>query len=229
MLQPLWTAALAEAIGTFALIFIGGGSILADAMSGGTLGPLGIALAHGLAIAGMVSATGHLSGGHFNPAVTAGFLITGRQKVGHGVTYIIAQLIGASVAAFVLTAIFPEAIRQAVHLGTPGLGRGVTAGTGIVVEAVLTFILVFVIFGVAVDPRGPGMIAGLIIGLVITMDTLAGGALTGAAMNPARVFGPALFSNFWNSHYVYWIGPIIGAVVAALVYDRVLSGVRKSV
>jgi MIP family channel proteins len=228
MTQPLWKAALAESIGTFTLIFIGAGSILADAMTGGKVGITGIALAHGLAIATMVSAAGHLSGGHFNPAVTAGFLITGRQPVGHGIAYVIAQLIGASIAAFMLTAVFPEETRQAVHLGTPGLGRGVTAGTGIVVEAVLTFLLVFVIFGVAVDPRGPGTVAGIIIGLVIAMDTLGGGALTGAAMNPARVFGPALFSNFWDNHYVYWVGPILGGAVAALIYDRALSaGVMK--
>ncbi|HET6780663.1 MAG TPA: MIP family channel protein, partial [bacterium] len=210
MPHPLWKAALAEVIGTFTLIFIGAGSILADAMTGGKIGILGIALAHGLAIATMTSATGHLSGGHFNPAVTAAFLITGRQPVERGIAYVIAQLIGASVAAFILTATFPEATRQAVHLGTPALNEGVTPGTGIVVEAVLTFILVFVIFGVAVDPRGPGMVAGLFIGLVIAMDFLAGGALTGAAMNPARAFGPALFSNSWGSHYVSWVGPILG-------------------
>lgn len=223
---PLWKAALAEAVGTFALIFIGGGSILADAMSNGKVGTVGIAFAHGLAIATMVPAAGHLSGGHFNPAVTAGFLITRRQPIGRGIAYIVAQLIGASVAAFMLTVVFPEATRQAVHLGTPGLGRGVTAGTGIVVEAVLTFLLVFVIFGVAVDSRGPGMIGGLIIGLVITMDILGGGVLTGAAMNPARAFGPALFSNFWENHYVYWTGPVAGGIVGALVYDRALSAVK---
>lgn len=223
MLQPLWKAALAEAIGTFTLTFIGAGSILADALTGGKVGMTGVALAHGLAIATMVSAAGHLSGGHFNPAVTVGFLITGRQPAGRGITYIVAQLAGASVAAFVLTAVFPEAIRQSARLGTPALGAGVTAGVGIVVEAVLTFLLVFVIFGVAVDPRGPGAVAGLIIGLVIAMDILAGGALTGAAMNPARAFGPALFSNFWEGHYVYWIGPAIGGMLAALVYHRVFS------
>ena len=223
MPQPLWKAALAEAIGAFTLTFIGAGSILADALTGGKVGITGIALAHGLAIATMVSSAGHLSGGHFNPAVTAGFLITGRQPAGRGIVYMVAQLTGASVAAFVLTAVFPEATRQSAHLGTPALGPGVTAGVGIVVEAVLTFLLVFVIFGVAVDARGPAPVAGLIIGLVISMDILAGGALTGAAMNPARAFGPALFSNFWEGHYVYWIGPAIGGMLAALVYHRVLS------
>lgn len=223
MTQPLWKAALAESIGTFTLIFIGAGSILADAMTGGKVGITGIALAHGLAIAVMVSAAGHLSGGHFNPAVTAAFLIAGRQPVDRGIAYIIAQFTGASVAAFILTAVFPETTRQAVHLGTPGLGEGITAGTGIVVEAVLTFLLVFVIFGVAVDPRGSGAVAGLVIGFVIVMDILAGGALTGAAMNPARAFGPALFSNFWDGHYVYWVGPILGGAVAALIYDKALN------
>lgn len=225
---PLWKAALAEAVGTFTLIFIGAGSILADHLSGGKVGVVGIALAHGLAIGTMVLAVGAVSGGHFNPAVTLGFLVTGRQPLGRGVSYMAAQLVGASIAALLLTAAFPEATRHAVHLGTPALAAGVTAGAGIVVEAILTFLLVVVIFGTAVDPRGPGMIAGLAIGFVITMDILAGGALTGAAMNPARAFGPALFSNFWENQFVYWVGPFLGAVVAALIYQRGLMDEPRS-
>lgn len=225
---PLWNASLAEAVGTFTLIFIGAGSILADHLTGGQVGLVGIAFAHGLAIGTMVLALGAVSGGHFNPAVTVGFLVTGRQPLGRGLAYIVAQLLGASVAALLLTAAFPEATRQTVHLGTPVLAAGVTAGVGIVVEAVLTFLLVFVIFGTAVDPRGPTAVAGLAIGLVITMDILAGGALTGAAMNPARAFGPALFSNFWENHIVYWVGPLWGAAAAALLYHRaLLNGTRR--
>ncbi|HLE77079.1 MAG TPA: MIP family channel protein [bacterium] len=222
METPLWKAILAEAVGTFALIFIGAGSILADHLTGGKVGVVGIAFAHGLAIGTMVLAVGAVSGGHFNPAVTLGFLVTGRQPLGRGLSYMAAQLVGASIAALLLTAAFPEATRQAVHLGTPALAGGVTSGVGIVVEAILTFLLVFVIFGTAVDPRGPAPIAGLAIGLVITMDILAGGALTGAAMNPARAFGPALFSNFWENQTVYWIGPALGAAAAALLYHRAL-------
>ncbi len=228
METPLWKAFLAEAVGTFTLIFVGAGSILADHLTGGKVGIVGIAFAHGLAIGTMVLAVGAVSGGHFNPAVTLGFLVTGRQPVGRGLAYMAAQLIGASIAALMLTASFPEATRTAVHLGTTALAPGVTPGVGIVVEAILTFLLVFVVFGTAVDPRGPGMIAGLAIGLVITMDILVGGALTGGAMNPARAFGPALFSNFWENQYVYWIGPFLGAIVAALLYHRVfLDGSRS--
>jgi aquaporin Z len=219
---PLWKAALAEAVGTFTLIFIGAGSILADQLTGGKVGIVGIAFAHGLAIGTMVLAVGAVSGGHFNPAVTLGFLVTGRQPLGRGLSYMAAQLIGASIAALLLTAAFPEGTRQAVHLGTPALATGVTPGVGIVVEGILTFLLVFVIFGTAVDPRGPHTIAGLAIGLVITMDIFAGGALTGAAMNPARTFGPALFSGFWESQYVYWVGPFLGAAAAAFLYQRTM-------
>lgn len=216
-------AELAEAVGTFALIFIGAGAVIADQLSGGRVGITGIALAHGLAIATLVSATGHLSGGHLNPAVTAGFVAARRLTVRQGSRYVMAQLVGASVGALLLTAAFPEAARQAAHLGTPALARGITSGAGIVVEAILTFLLVFVIFGVAVDARGPRAIAPLMIGLVITMDILAAGALTGAAMNPARAFGPALFSGFWRNQFVYWVGPLLGGVLAAWVYESVLS------
>ena len=223
MTPPLWGAAFAEAVGTFALIFVGAGSIVADQLSGGRVGITGIALAHGLAIATMVAATGHVSGGHLNPAVTAGFVATRRLTVGQGTWYVIAQLVGASVGGLLLTASFPEAARQAAHLGTPALGRGITPGVGLVVEAILTFLLVFVIFGVAVDARGPRGIAPLMIGLVIAMDILVGGALTGAAMNPARAFGPALFSGFWRNQLVYWVGPLLGGILAAWVYESVLS------
>jgi MIP family channel proteins len=220
MPQSLWKAALAELIGTFALIFMGAGSILADALTGGKVGLVGIAFAHGLAIATMVSATGHLSGGHLNPAVTAGVVVAGRLPVRSGVVYLVAQLVGASLAAFFLTASFPEAVRKSVMLGTPALAPGVTAGTGIIVEAILTFFLVFAVFGTAIDDRGP-KVGGLFIGLVIVMDILAGGALTGAAMNPARAFGPALFSGAWTNHAVYWVGPLLGGAVAGWLYHSV--------
>lgn len=221
MPQPVWKAAVAELIGTFALIFMGAGSILADAMTGGKVGMTGIALAHGLAIATMVSATGHLSGGHLNPAVTGAFVVTGRLPVGSGVVYVVAQLIGASLAAFFLSASFPEAIRKATMLGTPVLAPGLSAGTGIVVEAILTFFLVFAVFGTAVDARGPRAAGGLFIGLVIAMDILAGGALTGGAMNPARAFGPALFAGAWTNQAVYWVGPLLGGAVAGWLYHSV--------
>lgn len=220
MPPPLWKAALAELIGTLTLIFIGAGAVLSDALTGGKVGLTGIALAHGVAIAVMVSAAGHLSGGHFNPAVTAAFVATGRMPAGAGAGYVAAQLIGGSVGAFFLTATFPEAVRKAAALGTPALAQGISPGTGIVIEAILTFFLVFVIFGTAVDPRGRAA-GGLFIGLVIAMDILAGGALTGAAMNPARAFGPALFAGAWANQIVYWIGPALGGIVAGWLYHSV--------
>ncbi len=221
MPQPIWKAGLAELIGTFALIFMGAGSILADTLTGGKVGLTGIAFAHGLAIATMVSATGHLSGGHLNPAVTGAFVLTGRLPARSGIVYLIAQLAGASLAAFFLSASFPEAVRRAAMLGTPALASDVSAGTGIVVEAILTFFLVFAVFGTAVDARGPRAAGGLFIGLVIAMDILAGGALTGAAMNPARAFGPALFSGAWTNQAVYWVGPLLGGAVAGWLYHSV--------
>lgn len=223
MLHPIMKSLVAEAVGALALIFLGAGSIIADQLTGGSIGVTGIAFAHGLAIATMVAAAGHVSGGHFNPAVTLGFAATGRLPAGTAAAYILAQLVGASIGALLLTATFPEAARQAVGLGTPGLAQGVAAGTGIVVEAVLTFFLVFVIFGVAVDARAQRPVAPLAIGLAITMDILAGGALTGAAMNPARAFGPALFSGVWNNHAVYWVGPAIGGVLAAWLYTYLMD------
>jgi aquaporin Z len=218
---PLWKAVLAELVGTFALIFIGAGSILADVLTGGKVGLTGVALAHGVAIATMVAAAGHLSGGHFNPAVTSAFVATGRLPVGTGLAYVAAQLVGALLGAFFLMAAFPEAVRKTAVLGVPALAQGVSSGTGIVIEAILTFFLVFVIFGTAVDARGPRAAAGLFIGLVITMDILAGGALTGAAMNPARAFGPAFFAGAWANQAVYWIGPLLGGIVAGWLYHTV--------
>lgn len=216
---------IAEFIGTFALIFIGAGSIIVDRASNGGLGVTGIAFAHGLAIATMVSAAGHISGGHFNPAVTCAFLATRRLTVTRGVGYIVAQLLGAVVAAFILKAVTPAAAANAVGLGTPVLNGqlGVGIAQGVVIEAVLTFFLVFAVFGTAVDERAPRTIAGFGIGMVIAMDILAGGPLTGAAMNPARTFGPALAQGLFDNHLVYWIGPILGGVVAALLYDGVLG------
>ena len=133
--------------------------------------------------------------------------------------YIISQLIGAVVAGLLLLIIFPS---QASNLGTPALASGISFWTGVLIEAILTFFLIFTIFGVAVDKRAPSNVYGLAIGLVLTFDILVGGVLTGASMNPARTFGPALVSGFWNNHLVYWIGPILGSVVAAMLYNSIL-------
>ena len=187
---------------------------------------LGIALAHGLTIAVMVSATGGISGGHLNPAVTFGLLVGGQIDLKRAIAYWISQLAGATVAALLVVQMFGASGAQIVADGTPDLAGGVSMKHGIVLEAVLTFFLVFVVFGSAVDARAP-KIGGLAIGLTVALDILVGGPITGAAMNPARTFGPALASGHWNNHIVYWIGPMLGGGLAGLIYGRFLIKTEK--
>jgi MIP family channel proteins len=208
---------VAEAIGTFALCFIGAGSICVNA------GLVGIALAHGCVLAVMISAMGHISGGHFNPAVTLGALVGDKIKPPMAAYYVVSQLAGAAAAGFMLRAIFPAVTWQAVNLGTPGLAPGVSVETGILVEIVLTFFLVLVVYGTGIDDRGTWKaIGGFGIGFTVLCDILMGGPLTGASMNPARTFGPALAAGYWDNHIVYWIGPLAGGALAGLVYGRFL-------
>jgi MIP family channel proteins len=215
--------AVAEAVGTFALIFSGVLAISAvkvvDAPAG-VANLASIGLAHGLTITVMVAALGAVSGGHFNPAVTLGFVITGRMSPARGGLYWLAQLGGAAVAGLLIAALFgPERVAE----GTPDLGKGVTVAAGVVTEAVTTFFLVLVVFGTAVDERGPKAVTPLAIGLTVALDIMAIGPLTGAAMNPARTFGPALASGHWANHLVYWIGPLLGGGLAALVHQFALA------
>jgi aquaporin TIP len=204
----------AEFVGTFALIFIGAGSIaFARTLTD-------VALAHGLVIAVFVSAVGFISGGHFNPAVTLGFLVTRRINPILAVFYWVVQFGAAVLAALLLAWVLPSALQQQSNLGAPSLGAGIGAGVGVVVEAVLTFFLVFVVFATAVDPRGTfQQIAGLAIGFTIALDILMGGVLTGAAMNPARAFGPQLVDDHWSNWWVWYVGPLAGGVIAASVYE----------
>jgi aquaporin TIP len=210
---------VAEFIGTFTLIFIGAGAIMsASGIHDPTLA--GIAIAHGFAIAVMVSAVGHISGGHFNPAVTFGMLVTGRIEPLLAVVYWVVQFAGAVIAALLLDWIFPTAAVNATHLGAPLLNSSIGAGAGVAVEAILTFFLVWVIFATAVDPRGTfKSIAGLAIGFTITLDILMGGPLTGAAMNPARAFGPELVDGEWANAWIWYVGPVVGATLAAALYE----------
>ncbi len=215
---------VAEFIGTFALIFFGAGSICADQYlhSSGGLGLLGIALAHGLAIGIMVSAMGHISGGHFNPAVTIGIWVTKRLNTIEALLYWAAQLAGATVAAFLLKIVIPDDTWRAVALGTPELARDFPVGAAMTLEGVTTFFLVLVVFATAVDERGAfKAISGFGIGLIITLGILVAGPLTGGALNPARFFGPALAANHWAHVGVYWIGPLAGGFLAGLLYDTV--------
>jgi aquaporin Z len=205
---------VAEFVGTFALIFIGAGTVA----FAGTL--TDVALAHGLVIAVMVSAVGFISGGHFNPAITFGFLVTRRISAPLAVWYWLVQFGGAILAALLLKWVLPAAVETRSHLGAPALGNAIGSGPAVVLEAVLTFFLVWVVFATAVDPRGTfQQIAGLAIGFTISLDVLMGFALTGAAMNPARALGPQLVGRHWSHFWVWYVGPIAGAVIAASTYE----------
>ena len=222
MIPSLSRSAVAEAIGTFALTFIGLLAISAGAIAGapaGTVSLAGVALAHGFTILVMVAALGAISGGHFNPAVTFGFVATGRMRPAVGAVYWAAQIGGAALASLLVCQLFGV---EPVSAGTPDLAPGISQAAGIVVEAVTTFLLVLVIFGSAVDERAPKSVFPIAIGLTVALDILATGPITGAAMNPARVLGPALVSGHWSNHWVYWIGPLLGGVLGAFVQHSVL-------
>jgi aquaporin Z len=220
---------IAEFIGTFALIFFGSGSICAYQYlhSNNDVSHLGVALAFGLAFGLMVSALGHISGGHFNPAVTIGIWVTKRLNTIDAILYWVAQLAGATAAAFLLKTVIPEETWRAVSLGTPELARDFPVWAGMSLEAVTTFFLVLVVFATAVDERGAfKSIAGFGIGLTITLGILVAGPFTGGALNPARAFGPALAATHWAHQGVYWIGPLAGGFIAGLLYDTLY--LRKS-
>jgi len=218
---------ISEFIGTFALIFIGAGSICADAYLRAQgqhgLGLLGIAIANGLAFAVMVTAIGHISGGHLNPAITIGFWVTKRISTLDAVLYWVSQLLGATIAGYLLTFVVSETIWRPVGLGAADLAPDFTRFQGMVLEGVCTFLLVFVVFATAVDPNGAfHKIAGFAAGLTVTMDVLVAGPFTGGAVNPARAFGPALVAHHWQNQGVYWVGPLIGGVVAGWIYGSFL-------
>ncbi len=210
-------AAVAEFIGTFALIFFGAGAIV---MTGGN-DLVAIALAHGLTIAIMVSLMAHISGGVFNPAIQIALWVTGKMPTTRSGVYIVAQLAGGVAAAYVLKYVAPAALFDAptVHGGIPAVAPAIAVGKAVVIEALLTFFLVWAVFATAVDERGPfAKTAGFTIGLVITVDIFAAAAYTGAAMNPARWFGPALAVGDWTNWWVWIVGPIAGGIIAGVGY-----------
>ena len=212
-------ALLAEACGTFWFLLIGGGAIVTNFATNGAVGLVGIALAYGLALSVAISSFGAISGGHFNPAVTFGLAIAKRHPWPRVPTYIGAQLAGALLAGIFLRLIFdyaPAAI-DASRLGTPGVGPAVTVLTAIIVEALLTMFLLWAVFGTAVSPNAP-KIAGFGIGLTVAADILMGGPITGASMNPARWFGPAVASGHLRDGVVHIIGPLLGAAIAGVSY-----------
>jgi MIP family channel proteins len=213
---PLWRRAGAEGIAAFALVFAGCGAIVADAVYDGALGAVGVALVFGLVIMVMVYATGHLSGAHINPAVTIAFTLTRHFPVRDAATYVGAQLAGAVLAALALYAVWPD---QPAELGAtlPSIG---VAGA-LVYELVMTAFLMFVIMAVATDTRAVGAAAAIAIGATVGLDALFGGPVTGASMNPARSFGPALISGEWGDFWLYVAGPLLGAALGAFAYQLV--------
>ena len=210
---------LAEAFATFALVFAGCGAIVANAERGGELGSNGIAVAFGLVIMVMVYATGHLSGAHINPAVTAAFCVGRHFPLRDAAWYIPAQLVGAVAGALLLRLLWD---------GTPAdLGATIpTVGVGsaLVYELVMTAFLMFVIMAVATDTRAVGAAAAIAIGGAVALDALFGGPVTGASMNPARSFGPALVAGEWHDFWIYVVGPVLGALLGAFGYSVVRAG-----
>jgi len=210
---------LAELIGTFTLVFIGAGAGALASSNGSGL--VGVALAHGVALMVIVYAWGAISGAHVNPAVTFGVALAGRMDWLKALRYWVAQLLGAALAGFLLRWLLGET--GALGMTLPG--SGVSAAQAVTIEAILTFFLVIAVFGSAVAGRN-GNAAGLAIGMVLAMDILMGGSLTGASMNPARTFGPALALMRFGDLWIYVVGPLVGGGLAALVYDRVF--IRES-
>ena len=222
----LGAALVAEFVGSFALTFIG---IMAVQNAPAQAALIAIALAHGIILAVAVSATLPTSGGHLNPAVTIGFLLTGKIKPVAGISYIVLQLLGGVVAALAGFAIFGggDLAMRVVVGGTPNVAPGVSQGSALLCEIIATFLLTFVYWGTATDPRARN-VGGFAIGLTVAADILAVGPISGASMNPQRSFGPTLVaslagtSGVWSTHWIYWVGPIIGASVAAILYHLAL-------
>ncbi|HEX3867027.1 MAG TPA: aquaporin, partial [Gemmatimonadaceae bacterium] len=214
-MKDSWRHFAAEFLGVFALVFVGGATIMTSTPQTAVWN---VAVAHGLILGIMVTATMRISG-HLNPAVTAGFLVARRIEPIMAVVYWIAQLLGAVIAAYALKALYPASLAAASRLGGQFISADIGFGQAIALEAIATFFLVFVVFGTAVDPRAP-KVGGFAIGLTVTCGILAIGPLTGGSMNPARSFGPAFVGHQYEGHAAYWIGPLLGGCVAALLYEK---------
>lgn len=219
-MENTWQKYLAEAIATFAFIFVCAGAALANWQAGGSLGTLGVALASGLILAAMIYSVYHISGAHLNPAVTIALWATGHVKTFTAAGYIIAQLVGSVVAALFLKVVF-SGISPQYFLGDTTLGPGITPGMGILIEALMTFILVWTIFATIVDKKGGHGFGPLVVGFAFSVGIMISGYATMGALNPARSFGPALVTSHWTIHYVYWVGPVFGALIAGFVYHFV--------
>jgi aquaporin Z len=211
----------AEFVGTLGLVFAGTAVVITDNFPAGKGGVLGIALATGLMLALGITATMSISGGHLNPAVTLGFLSTKRIEPKTALAYIGAQLAGGLAGAFLTRLLIPNNVGRLLSDGLPIINSNVQLGGAMMIEAVMTFFLMSAVMGTVVNPKAPKQ-GGLWVGLTVVAMIILGGPLTGGVMNPARAFGPAVVSWTWTAQLVYWIGPIIGAVAAALLWDKVL-------
>lgn len=210
--------AYSEFLGTFALVFIGGGAIMSAA--GGNGGLIEVALAHGLVL-GVLCTVFMPIAAHFNPAVTIGFLFTRRITPSMAGVHIVVQVLGAIAAAAALKGLYPAAVFAATHGGGQQVSTDVSGAQAWGLEAIATFLFMTAIYGTAVDKRTPN-IGGFGIGLTIAFDIMAIGPLTGASMNPARSFGPAVVYGVYEAQIIYWTAPIVGAVLGALAYERLI-------
>jgi len=217
---------LAEFIGTFTVVFAAAGAICADqylhAAGQTNAGILSYALAYGFAAAAMFSCLAHVSGAHFNPAISIGMWVSKRLGTFHALFYCVAQLLGAAGAAFVLSLIIPESAWRPVGLGSTDLAPDFTRMHGMLLEALLTFFIVFVYsWASSGSDGGESRLGGSSIGLAIVASVFVGAAFTGASMNPARTFGPAIAAHHWLNHGVYWVGPLFGGIIATVLYERI--------
>jgi len=212
---------LAEAMGTFALTFAGSSALALDRL-GAPLGVFGVAFAHGLTLMAMVYAFGHISGTHINPAITISMVATGQMKWLKGTGYIAAQLCGAILAGAVLRYLFADFVTD-THLGTTQVTEAFGTGRALVAEIVTTAFLAAVIFGAAVHKRAAPGFAGLAIGLTLGLSILAVGPISNGSLNPARTFGPSLLASHWDDQWIYWAGPILGALIGAMLYTSLLG------
>ncbi len=220
-MSSLARRAAAEMLGTAFLVFFGCAAVIMDAFPGAGYHVFGVAMVHAFVLALAVSMTMGISGGHLNPAVSIGMMVIKRITPRDTFVYVASQLVGALVAALLVRAIIPYNVGRLMALGTPVLNNQVSFGHGVALEAVFGFLLMSGVMGTIVASNAP-RIAGFGVGLTLIPIVMVGGPLTGAAANPARAFGPAIISGMVDAQAVWWIGPILGAVLAALVWQHVL-------